>query len=543
MSVPEDNTEGYIERAARSVTELQSNVNNMADVMVFLEVLGYNDDEARKAGLVGLRELAQRVFERIDYYDEGTRDGEDLPEAQMVPVPSAKKRVIESLSFATPWLGALALLYVFGVSLWLAWGLPTAPVTALMVGVFLGLLISEGPMQAYTRIFMFYHAQGNVSECARALRRSYVAIGILLVASLAVILGSSYVLDIPWELAALAVVGATTISVHRIGFLPIYALKKTKQVLLSYGLALPLLVAVFELTKGTFPDPMVRYLVALMSALGVLSVFAWHNSRTALDIKPAVAAGKDAPPFYKPIFVNVHTINSNFVVQFWETLPYYLSATFFFVLVFGDRVLSWIGNPVKVVGGVYLPMVFNSVYHSGADMALAVLFPVAVVQYVMLSSVHEEINNLSLRLPVTQSAEVDRFIRRRHALSLVATMVAAAASAVFVLLVAPGVIFRFGGAQESVNILYVATAANLMLSLFVVNSSFMALLNAPKAQAVITMAGAATICTLGVMVLPLGFGDLVYAYLVACALVAATSAVYVRGLLRTPSSRFFARFT
>ena len=46
-----------IETAARSVTELQSNVNNLADVMVFLEVLGYTDEEAKKAGVAGMAGL------------------------------------------------------------------------------------------------------------------------------------------------------------------------------------------------------------------------------------------------------------------------------------------------------------------------------------------------------------------------------------------------------------------------------------------------------------------------------------------------------
>ena len=542
MSKTPVDTERYVESAARSVTELQSNVNNLADVMVFLEVLGYTDEEARKNGLGGLRDLAEKAFARIDYYEGPHEDGGGA-DVHLVEVPSAKKRLIESLSLATPWLGALALLYVFGVSLWLAWGLPLGPVTGLMVGVFLGLLISEGPIQAFTRIFMFYHAQGNASECARALKRSYLAIGLLLGASTAVLVGSAYFLGIPWEFAALALAGATTISIHRIGFLPIYALKKTKQVLLSYGIALPLLVAVFELTPGLFPDSVVRYLVALCSSLAVLSIFAWYNSKKALDIRPVSVLGEDAPSFYRPIFVNADTIASKFGVQFWETLPYYLSATFFFAMVFGDRVLSWIGNPVKFVDGIYLPMVFNPVYHSGADFALAVLFPVAVVQYVMLSSVHEELHNLCLHLSVTRTAEVDRFIRKRHRTSLAATLAAAGAAAVFVLAVAPGLIVRLGGTEESVTILYVATAADLMLSVFVANSSFLALLNAAKAQAVVTMAGAAVVGTFGVLILPLGFGYLVYAYLAACALVAVSSTVYLRSLMLSPASRFFAKFT
>ena len=317
----------FVERVSRSMAELQSNVNNHADVVVLLEVLGYNDRDARREGFSGLFELAQQVYSTVEYYDEPASDSPVRERA--APVPSARKRLIESLSLATPWLGALALLYAFGVSLWLAWGLPIASVTALMVGVLLGLLLSEGPLQAFTRIFMFYQAQGNVSECSMALKRSYTALALLLLGSLAVLIVSSLMLAIPLTMTALAAVGTVSISLHRIGYLPIYALKKTGVIMVSYGLALPLLVAVYLLTPAYFPDPVIRYLVALSSGLAVLSVFAWYYSTKSLVIQVGHVIGGDIPHFYKPSFVNVDTKRSKFSVQFWEALPQSLVGTVF----------------------------------------------------------------------------------------------------------------------------------------------------------------------------------------------------------------------
>ena len=412
---PPSERELFIERVSRSVAELQSNVNNLADVMVFLEVLGYTQKDAKRAGFPDLFSLAQEVYQRVEYYDEDPGGEPSESRSKKIKIPSVRKRLIESLSLATPWLGGLALLYAFGVSLWLAWGLPLGAVTALMIGVLLGLLISEGPLQAFTRIFMFYHAQGNVSECSRALKRSYVAVTLLLAGAVAVLDISSFLLGIPAELDALATVGAVTICLHRVGYLPIYALKKTDVVVISYGIALPLLVAVYEFTPRFIPDPVTRYLVSLSASLSVLSVFAWYYSMKSLEVRVSNAVGTDLPSFFKPNFVNVDTIRSRFSIQFWEALPQYLFGTFFFVLVFGDRVLSWLANPVKEAGGVVFPMLFNSVYHAGADLALGILFPVAVVQYVMLSSIHEELHNLSSTLPVTQTDRVDEFLRRRHA--------------------------------------------------------------------------------------------------------------------------------
>lgn len=537
-----DPTRDYVEKAARSITELQPNVNNLADARVFLEVLGYDDAQAMKAGFEGLQGFAGEVFERVDFYEEGVPHQGEGSSYHRVKLPSARKRLVESLSLAAPWVGALALLYVFGVSLWLALGLGLGPETALMVGVFMGLLVSEGPMQAFTRVFMFYHSQGNVSECARALRRSYAAVALLLSCSVAVIFASAFALRIPWEMVALAAVGAVTIAVHRIGYLPIYALKKTSQVVASYGIALPLLVGVYVLTPVIVPDVVVRYLLSLGAALAVLSVFAWYNTKKSLVIDAEGLVGKDAPAFYRPTFVNVHTINSKFEVQFWETLPTYLSGTFFFILVFGDRILSWFGNPVKVVGGVTLPLVFNVAYHSGADFALAILFPVAIVQYVMLSSVHEELHNRSLDLPVTKTAEVDRFIRMKHAKATAATLASAAVAAALLFVFAPPLVYRLGAGELSVHILYVAALGDLLLAVFVANSSFMSLLNGANGQAAITAAGAAAVVGLGALVLPMGFQYLVYAYLAACALVATLSTAYLASLMKSPSDHFYARF-
>ncbi|MDE1853679.1 MAG: hypothetical protein KGI38_08025 [Thaumarchaeota archaeon] len=532
----------FIEKVSRSIAELQSNVNNLADVMVFLEVLGYNDRDAKNEGFADLFDLAQEVYQRVDYYDEAETDEASKAEERKIPVPSARKRLIESLSLATPWLGALALLYAFGVSLWLAWGLPIASVTALMVGVLLGLLISEGPLQAFTRIFMFYQAQGNMSECSRALKRSYFALVLLLAASVGILVASSVLLAVPPTLTALAAVGAVTISLHRIGFLPIYALKKTKVIVVSYGIALPLLAAVYFLTPAFFPDLVIRYLVALGAGLSVLSVFAWYYSTRSLVVQASYAVGKDIPSFYKPAFVNVDTIRSRFSVQFWEALPQYLFGTFFFVMIFGDRVLSWIANPVKAAGGVVLPMLFNSVYHAGADLALGVMFPVAIVQYVLLSSIHEELNNLSLDLPVTNTEEVDSFIRGKHARIMIITLGVAGFSALLAVLYGPILMARVGGSPISIRILYIAAVADIFLSVFVVNSSFIMLLNRPKTLAALAGVGASVVVAFGVILMPLGFQFIVYSYLAACFAAALGSTVVTWGLLRSPSSLFYSRF-
>ena len=211
-------------------------------------------------------------------------------------------------------------------------------------------------------------------------------------------------------------------------------------------------------------------------------------------------------------------------------------------MLFSDWVLSWVANPLMEVGGVVLPMLFNSTYHAGADLALGVMFPVAIVQYVMLSSIHEELNNLSLRHPVTRTDVVDDFIRRRYAKVVAITFAVSGYTAALVALFAPDLMARVGGSPLSLGVLHVAAGADVLLSVFVVNSSFMMLLNRPKTLAVISAIGACLVVSLGVLLMPLGFQYLVYAYLAACASAAAASTLVVLGLLKRPSSLFYARF-
>jgi hypothetical protein len=253
--------------------------------------------------------------------------------------------------------------------------------------------------------------------------------------------------------------------------------------------------------------------------------------------------GKDLPTFYRPNFVNVYTIMSKFSVQFWEALPQYLFGTFFFMMVFSDRVMSWMSNPVKTVGGVIYPMLFNPAYHAGADLALGIMFPVAIVQYVMLSSIHEELHNLSVEYRVTQTKMVDSFLRRKHKTMMRISVSVSAAAALILVLLGPYQITRLGGSMISVQVLYIAACADLLLAVFVVNSSFLMLLNRPKSMVIMTLAGALIVVLLGVYLMPLGFQYLVYAYLAGCFTAALASVISVVKLLEgSPSSLFYARF-
>jgi hypothetical protein len=530
----------FLHKAARSVTEIQSNVNNLADVLVFLEVLGYNSKTAVENGFRDLNEMARRVYAYIDFFENApSEEGEGPMNSFIAPISSAKRRLFESLGFALPWLAILAILYTFGFSLWLTWILPLQVVTALAVGVFFGTVLTEGQIQTFSRLLMFCHGQGNESEARRIMRRVYRTLGWTLGAALILLYAVSRAGGIPPQLFVVTTFSTVTIAVHRITFLVLYTLRKMKEVLLSYGAGLASMLIIYFGTSSLLLDMTTRYLVSLGATFVLLSGASAYYSNRALALH-AQETTDEAPHFYHPPFVNRNTIRPRFRVQLWETLPYFLFGTSFITMLFADRVLSWFYNPARVMTN--LPLLFNATYHSGADPAMFVFFPVGLLQYMILTPIYERLANLSLELKVTETRAVARAIRRRYMFLQIASLGVAGSAAISLILLTPTLTAALGAPSVAGGIMSVAAVSNVLISLYLANSQFMIVFNRPKWLPITALAGALIVGGGGAFLGQFGFEKIVYAYFVASAAVAGLSFVAVKDFLRRPADLFFARF-
>jgi len=530
----------FAAKTARSIAEIQQSVNNMADVLVFLEVLGYDDRTAKKNGFENLQELAKYVYNFVDAYDEEVSDS---PIAAL-EVPSTKKRLAESLSMIFPWLGSLVLLFVTGVSLWMAWGLPADVTTAFLAGVFLGLVVTEGLLQNYNRLFSFYYSQTNIGEVKRSIKRSYALAGVILSGTVAVLFGTVMLANLPVELAAIAAVSTVTISLHRVSYVMMYALKKLAHIGISYTIAFATLAGVFFLAPYAIPDVTVRYFAALGSAFAVLSCFAiYHHYRIMGQSSTSIVA-KNAPHFYSPLTVNDSTITSRFGVQLWECLPYFMYGTSYFVLLFADRAVAWFFNPATVTAanGAILPLSFNSVYHIGADLALLVILPVAIIQYVITSPIYALVHNRAITLKVSESKKIDWFLRYSYRKLMAASITVSIAGAVALNLAAPAIIGELGGSELSIRILSFASAGAVFLSMFAANGMFMIFLGKAKALAQVAVVAALIVIVGGVILAQNGFENAVIAYLAATVFAGLASTVIMRVAIRKAGSLLFARY-
>src|SRR5437867_2965397 len=312
----------FAQKTARSIIEVQPNVNNVADIVVLLEVLGYAKSLVMKNGFRDLYALANYIYSFLDVYENKGENKEKFLKSFTMPIPGLTRRVVEAVGMIFPWLGSLVLLSLTGVSLWMAWGLPIQLTTAFVIGVFLGLFISEGLLQLFSRLFGFYHEQTNIVE-------------------------------------------------------------------------------------GNIE----RYFTSLAVAFVILSGFAAYNHYRIIVTSLSTETDVAKPHFFRPISRTDKTIRSRFVVQLWETLPSFLFGTFYFVMMFADRIISWSFNPLITANGVILPLGFNSIYHSGADLALVVLLPTSVIQYVMMSPIFMRVNNLAVTLKVSDMKKINQFLQ------------------------------------------------------------------------------------------------------------------------------------
>ena len=529
-------------KAARSVSELQPKVNSVADVMVFLEVLGYTREDAVKHGFVDLNEVSREVYEFLDFM-EAKDDAHAGSRDSYLEVPTTATRVAEGLALSFGWLGALILLFVAGVSLWLSLVLPLQIVTVFMAGLFAGLFITEGPLQGFNRFFTFYHGQANLSEAKRVLGRAYLIVGGVLSLTVAVLYALAVVTGFPLGLFEIGAATLVASALFRVVYAIIYSLKKYTHLAVSYSLAFAVLLGVYFGLGSLIPQVTTRYFVGLGTAVTVLTAFGLYDQIEVLSGKSFRTTG-ETPSFFRLFSINKNTIRSRPSVQLWENLPAYLYGASFFLLIFGDRILSWFFNPTKVAGGVKLPFVFNSVYHAGADAALFVIFPALIIQYVLMAPIFAQVSNATLEHSVDEVGGVQRFLERRYGLLMAASLIASVLVALGLNIVYPALVSGtpYALTPTSLGILRIASVANILLVVFFANSAFIQFMNRMAGVAVIALVGALIVIVGGLMLVPTGFQNLEFAYLGAAATVASLSTVYVLANLDRAASIFFARY-
>lgn len=534
----------FAEKAARSVSELQYGVNNIADVVVFLEILGYDDRVASRNGFGDLMDLAKHIYPILDHYE----NPKEAPQWSYVedPLPGKRQRLSEALGIYAPWLGALVILNIAGFSLWMAQVLPADITIAFVAGVFAGLILTEWPLQVYSRIFFMYYEQKNIGELRRSIKRSYAMAALILLGFAAAALAYCAIFNIPIQLAGIAIGAAASVSLHRLSFNVLYSLKKIGIVFLSYAAAFSILIAAFySLPEFVELDMTTRYFASLSGAFIVLTGFAaYYHLRLPSRVRPKIS--RKVPDFYKHPSTTEKTLHSKFGIQLWESLPFSIYGTFYLIMLFGDRILSWIFNPYVIVAsnGTLLPMVFNPEYHVGADVALLALAPVIIIQYVMMTPVYSRFHNKSLKLKISEIAQMDAFVKSVYGRLVIFSLLTSLVSVAILYNFGGPIVLFFNGTETSLEIMRYAALGTIAISVFTANAVMMMFMNKAKVPALLAVAGGVLVMTMGSFFAQYGIEMIAFAYMLSAGAVATASFAFILRMLRgSPSTNLFARYS
>jgi len=550
----------FAERAARSVSEIQGNLSSVTDIIVFLEVLGYDETLVSKYGFADLTDFARYVFDFLDFVSAPAQPDQTL-ETKSKKVRRSAARLLEALALAFPMLAMLAVLFIFGVSLWMARILPIETTTAFLSGVFLGILISEGPVEAFSRLFSFYYSQNNLGEVKRVVRRNDYFVGVALLVAIAVLIAMSLVGGLPIVLILITIFSSVTIAAHRSSYLVIFALKKLGQMIAAYTAALAALVIIFlyapsegiakvaalvpvNVINGVSSvagiELVLRYFLALIVAFAILSVPALYYRAKIMNSK-STAQIKTPPPFYSPFSVGDRTVKSRLGVQLWETLPYFIFGTFFFLMIFADRIISWIFNPF-VADYSGLPLEFNAVYHTGADPALIILLGVTIVSYVILAPIYEELGESSAKMTIARANSVNGILQRAYAKLLIAAAITSIVLAFLINYEGVEIMHYLRGTLVSLQILRIASIGDIFISIFFINAMFLTLVNKIKVPAIISVICTMIVVFVGMFLGFAGFQYIIWAYLLSSLIAMISSTVYCIRIRHNLSNLFLGRF-
>ena len=254
----------------------------------------------------------------------------------------------------------------------------------------------------------------------------------------------------------------------------LFSMKKLKEILIGFLVALVVFYIVFSaLEPKTLSQNTDRYFISFTISFMALSIIPAYYHYKLFVANKNVNSRSDMPNFYSPPSVTSATIKSRFGVQIWENLPNLIYGVFYFILLFGDRVISWFYTPQVLIAsnGVSLPLIFNSAYHVGADLALFTIIPGTLFQFLLLSTLYIKINNMSLTLKISETSVINDFIKFTYKKMIITSLLIGLAFAGLLNIFGPDIIHFLGGNDITVNILRVASFGSVFLSVFAGNAS------------------------------------------------------------------------
>jgi hypothetical protein len=189
-----------------------------------------------------------------------------------------------------------------------------------------------------------------------------------------------------------------------------------------------------------------------------------------------------------------------------------------------------------------LPISFNSVYHIGADLALVILLPAMLVQYVIAAPIYVLVHNRAINIKVSEKNKIDQFLQHSYRRLLLSSIFVSVVAAVLLNLFSGEIMNILGGTDASARILLFASAGSVFLSVFGANSLYMIFLGRVKDLGLIAFVSAFVVAAGGIFAGQYGFENVVMAYVAGAAIAAIASCAVMASTIREAGSWLFSRY-
>ena len=476
---------------ARSVAARTRDAQDSFEVAVLLATMGYGDRRARELGCRDLFDLAEQLLPLLPLFqgpDDETPVGAN---DRVADEPTGPDRltvglVLRSLLYSAPWLIAVAALVVSRVSFWAT--ITTQQfASAISLALFVALIITGGPMQAFARRGVFYALQRNRPLLMWSLRWTLGAGLVVLVAAVAaiyVVLEPGLHAYTPASTRAFLLFGVS-IGALLLAFCPLFLARAVGEVLLASALGGAVAIVGGRLiTHGHYLNPYTAQwvqLAALWTAtLVAVACDVWVLRRLAGGPSEAAEPEQVRAPRMAPVARSV--------------AGYAVYGAGFFVLLVADQL---------VAGGLWKGSFhYDGRYELAVGAALLVLIPTltyaTAAAQLLPATVMRELRGHS----VSQSAGISSVLGRFYRRHLVVTALVGVAAAVVLLAAGEWLSTAFlvtYGLSGVYGLFAAALAGYLLLGIGALNTGLLFSFGRSTVPAASAWAGAGVSLVLGVV--------------------------------------------
>src|SRR5208282_2593891 len=447
---------------ARTVAEVDSKPSNPEEVAVLLEVLGFFKKDSLEP--TKFSEIAKKVQRLVPFYSGETDSKKPANDIRWKHVRTFASGMI----FSALWSLMLLALYLGGISLWTANPDKAGPIPALLatsiaVGVVISFIVTGGVQQVFTFRMSFYRLQDNLPLARKEAVRSYwVGFLAIAIAASAFIIMNGVAVVSPLQFILYTVLFLILLGGYRILVTPLYSYRKFPLIGIGLAIALTSLYAAYYTLKAVGVLSPYDVIIAQVIALVILNAITAFESLQSI-LREKRHATQNQSLYHNPVPLK-NVKQPRLGVVFIEMLPLYLFGTMFYVLLFSDRLASWISTSGPIL------LIYNANYQFGADIAMLVLIPLTGLIYYFLEGLSELLQNESSKTNIANRTALKSTVYRYVEKMFTIIGLAAGVCVIVLWQYADSIVQMTNGQPESVLVLRVGLIAYSLFAFFLANT-------------------------------------------------------------------------